>query len=160
MNQTGVFDWAEINYAIIESMEWYIVYIFRNKINKKCYVGQTNNILERVYNHFYNKRGAKIFHRAIKKHGPENIELVRTIVLSRSEVDRLEEEMIVEYKSLVPNGYNILPNCEVHRWWEIATEKEKNEVRKKLSEIQIGRILSENTKQKNVFISKRAMGEY
>lgn len=51
------------------------IYLFRNKLNNKCYIGKTNNIKRRYSNHISGKTDSYI-HRAILKYGIENFEFL------------------------------------------------------------------------------------
>lgn len=45
-----------------------IIYIFRNKVNGKCYIGQTiQKFKKRLEQHLYNKKDSILLYRALKK---------------------------------------------------------------------------------------------
>jgi len=101
-----------------------------------------------VKNHIYNNKNGFLFHRAIKKYGIENFELIYVAYCSKLTIDREEQIQIKTFSSLQPKGYNILPGGGVSRWWEVATEKEKRDLGRKISEANKGRKISEETKKK------------
>lgn len=91
-----------------------IIYCYINKINFKCYVGQTASPYKRKRQHIIDSKNPKsnYFHRAIKKYGIDNFEYIvlKTICVSNSNnyrltMDKLESEYIVEFNSF-HNGYN------------------------------------------------------
>lgn len=89
------------------------VYKLTNKINGKCYIGQSINIKKRIENHMC-LNGAKVpgqvayeypIYRAIRKYGRENFEWE---VLEECTVEELEERelyYITKYRS-IEDGYN------------------------------------------------------
>lgn len=83
-----------------------IIYLITNIITGKKYIGQTTRTLEqRLKEH---KREGNILHRAISKYGISNFkaeELKRCS--SINELNDSETELIKEYNTLVPNGYNL-----------------------------------------------------
>ena len=84
------------------------IYIIRNKINGKIYIGQAINSKERWYHHCNNAEkpcpnGA--IDNAIKKYGKENFTLE---VIERVEnYNEREKYWIKFYDCKIPNGYNI-----------------------------------------------------
>ena len=153
-------------------MERYgIIYLFRNKINGKIYIGQTTkDIAIRTQEHFvraHNYRKNQFhFHLALTKYGAENFEVsVIDSGDSKNELDGKETYWISFYNSINPEkGYNSRtggsagkPNEETRRR---ISESEKGKVlsietRKKLSESSLhlqtflGRHHTEETKEKN-----------
>ena len=94
------------------------VYKITNKINGKEYVGITNNITkrwgnEKSYPKDPNKR--QVIQEAIHKYGSENFDFqVLHRNISIEEAVSLEEELIAELNSMVPNGYNVHPGGQYH----------------------------------------------
>lgn len=87
-----------------------IVYLIYNRVNGKCYVGQTVKTLEeRWYNHCKSaRRKSRLpIHAAIRKYGPEAF-MVGWLSHARDrvELNALERHFIARYNSEVPNGYN------------------------------------------------------
>ena len=88
----------------------YCVYVHRNKINGKSYVGQTcQTPPEKRWG--YNGCGYKYnqyFTNSIQKYGWDNFEheIVKTN-LTKEEADDLEKLLIQKLNSMAPNGYNL-----------------------------------------------------
>jgi len=83
------------------------VYIMRCIVNDKYYIGETSNMKRRMAQH--NRPNTQIIRKAIEKYGKENFELEIYYLpdFDKESLLDLEEQMIVRYNSLVPNGYNI-----------------------------------------------------
>ena len=85
-----------------------VVYMFKNKIDGKIYVGKTKRKLEiRVKEHIYGVKGSYI-DSAIKKYGIKNFEVsILEECNSMEELNEREKFWIRELNSKVPNGYNL-----------------------------------------------------
>ena len=86
------------------------VYILRNMINGKYYIGESIDIKSRIWCH--KKRKTKqIISKSIQKYGVDNFEVEVYYLESfdKKSLIELEEQLIITYNSLTPNGYNILP---------------------------------------------------
>lgn len=89
-----------------------IVYLIKNLVTGKCYVGQTRRTLaQRFYAHkrVVGKANAcKALSDAMKAHGTANftIELLRTCA-SQAEMDAWEVKLIAELGTFAPGGYNL-----------------------------------------------------
>lgn len=92
------------------------IYKYQNKINKKCYIGQSIDIIQRQYAHkssAYNEKAKDYnsqFHIAIRKYGLENFDFEIVAELEANEyskevLDKLEKFFIKYYNSY-HNGYN------------------------------------------------------
>jgi group I intron endonuclease len=83
------------------------IYIIKNKINEKYYIGESLNIKKRIYQHCYG--GDQVLHKAIAKYGIDNFEIYVEYfdTFSKSDLIKLEESLIIKYNSLAPHGYNI-----------------------------------------------------
>ena len=95
-----------------------VIYKFTNKINKKSYIGQTNNFQKRFGAHKSAANNPKSndyklpFHNAIRKYGIENFEcsILEEIHDDESQdfIDEREKFFISYYQTLVSqNGYNV-----------------------------------------------------
>ena len=91
----------------------YSIYRITNKLNNKCYIGQSANVEQRWKEHLDNltypyKRFA--FQNALIKYGVDNFiwEVIENF-LTLEEVNNAEECYIYHFNTLVPNGYNLLP---------------------------------------------------
>ena len=86
-------------------MEKYCIYIHKNKINNKIYVGQTKNIKERWKPSAYDN--CSKFYNAIQKYGWENFEhIILEEGLTLEEANLKETYYIRQYNS-VEEGYNL-----------------------------------------------------
>lgn len=88
-----------------------LIYVARNTVNGKLYVGQTiSGISRRVDGH---KRSAKLgsksaFHNALRVHGISNFEfLVICFCFGRAEINQAERFFINRLNSRAPFGYNL-----------------------------------------------------
>lgn len=87
------------------------IYKITNKLNNKCYIGQSNNPMERWRQHKYRAkigedRGKSAIHDAIREVGEENFFF--EIIGWFADYNEKEKYYIQQYNSLVPNGYNIM----------------------------------------------------
>jgi group I intron endonuclease len=92
-------------------MKIHSLYLIRNLLNNKVYIGQTINIKDRWKNHIYlsNNNSKQYIHRAINKYGLDNFEFI-IISSSKTQEDANEAEriLILQYNSTNKNyGYNI-----------------------------------------------------
>ena len=87
------------------------VYKITNKINNKIYIGITNNIEKRWGNeksYPSDPKRRQVIQEAIHKYGVENFKfeiLKRNLSIEQAVAE--EVKLIQEFKSLVPNGYNV-----------------------------------------------------
>ncbi len=95
-------------------METYQIYLVRNLIDSKIYIGQTKrNYKRRFKEHVWNAKSHRsnclILYNAIRKHGESNFvcELIDESAKTSKELDQLEIYYIQKYNSIEPNGYNI-----------------------------------------------------
>ena len=89
-----------------------IVYVLRNNINNKVYVGQTIRTLNRrITAHMLKvKNGSKLpIHCAIRKYGINNftIQVVKCPYKEQWALDWLEQTLIDDLDAMAPNGYNL-----------------------------------------------------
>lgn len=110
-----------------------IVYLIRNKINGKGYVGQTKQKFRNRFMQHCNPNYAdhSILTKAIQKYGPHNFEYC---VLGRYKdklsLDRAEKEAIVILETLSPNGYNL----------KLDNKRSAEELKNRIGKASIGRI--------------------
>lgn len=89
-----------------------IIYICRNKINNKIYIGQTKQTLyKRIHRHLSDALSGRSnvhFHRAIRKYGKENFEwnILQTIPDNCNEALNAAERWWIEYYDSYNYGYN------------------------------------------------------
>lgn len=97
------------------------IYIIKNDINDKVYIGQSINIYKRIQEHFYKSECNKdvsynnALHSAIRKYGKEHFYYEILEECDASLLDEYEIEYINKYNSISPNGYNILSGGQQYR---------------------------------------------
>ena len=83
------------------------IYKITNKINGKCYIGQSINIEQRLKDH-RNCKANKPLYRAFKKYGIENFDFEVLEECSKEELNEKEIYYIAFYNSTTDgNGYNL-----------------------------------------------------
>lgn len=128
------------------------IYKITNKINNKCYIGQSNNPMERWRQHKYRAKngqdkGKSAIHDAIREIGEENF--LFEIIGWFEDYNEKEKHYIQYYNSLVPNGYNIMLGGEEppHRYGE---EHHNSTYSQKLIDDIIDALLSRKFTQKEI----------
>ena len=81
------------------------IYKIVNDINNKIYIGQSNNPSRRFEEHCKYSRDNTLIHKAIKKYGREHFKMI--IIEWTEDYNNREKELIREFNSVAPNGYNI-----------------------------------------------------
>lgn len=90
------------------------IYVIRNTVNDKVYIGQTIQTVERRFRSHLNsdpRRHNQAILWAMEKLGRENfyVETLVTGIEDLDELNNLEEYYIQHYNSMKPNGYNLCP---------------------------------------------------
>lgn len=94
------------------------IYLIRNTITDKVYVGQSINIMRRWWEHKSrafdpnNNCYDKPLYRSMRKYGTEAFELEVLCECNVEELNELEGKYIAEFNCITPNGYNILPSTD------------------------------------------------
>lgn len=99
----------------VNDLRHFVVYVIRNSVNGKCYVGKTGRPRFRWYIHkCHAKRGAgkrvgeSALYRAIRKHGIESFSFeIIEFGLSEDASFERERAWIVKHGSFGPGGYNM-----------------------------------------------------
>lgn len=118
----------------------YTVYIHKNIVNGKCYVGLTRQNCEERWRMGKGYKTQIKFYRAIQKYGWDKFEhLIVATNLTEIEASQLEQELIQKYDSC-NNGYNVDLGG--------STTNHSPETIEKIRQKNIGRKCSEETKQK------------
>ena len=91
-----------------------IIYKITNKLNGKCYIGQTTkSVKDRWSAHCKSKK--YFLSNSIKKYGKENFSIEEIAKYSNMEdLNNAEEYFIDFYNCIVPNGYNFAPGGRGH----------------------------------------------
>jgi len=103
------------------------VYLARNRINDKRYVGKTvGNLAKRISKHqslSKHKCGSSIFLKALAKYGPESFEW--TVLFEDDDAETLlevEKVMIAMLRTKSPRGYNLTNGGEGHAGFSLPIE--------------------------------------
>jgi len=129
-----------------------LVYVIRNKVNGKCYVGQTVRSLEERWKAHCQDNRQRLTRMpiaaAIHKHGKENFEIeVLEECHSQVELNIAEVRWALELKAFWPTGYNLKAGG--------ARGTTSKELRRRISEGSKGKKASEETRLK---LSKSHLG--
>lgn len=130
-------------------MNDYVVYVHQNKINGKRYIGITNNTSKRWYGKGKKYENCPRFNSAIKKYGWDNFYHVVIVKgLSLDEANVLEQYFIHEYRTCEKEyGYNMARGG--HFVPTMLGKHHSEETRRKMRESALGRIVSDDQKQKH-----------
>ena len=121
------------------------IYMIRNTVNGKAYIGQTINKVEnRINDHFsltQTRRGSHLLKRAIHKYGRDafTVEILHEAL--DIFLDDFEIAEIQKHNTLVPHGYNLDGGGNTNKFVS-------NETRRKMSEASKGRSLSPEHRKK------------
>ena len=132
-------------------MENYTVYMHKNKINGKVYIGITSMKPNKRWNSKYKHN--EHFTNAINKYKWENFEhIILFTNLTKKEAEHKEIELISYYKSNNREfGYNIANGGHVH----CVSDETRKKISKNNAKYWLGKKISDKTKQK---ISKNRTG--
>ena len=89
------------------------IYMYKNKINGKIYVGQSIDLQQRYNQHkrrAFQKNSSEYntpLSRAIRKYGWDNFEYLVLQECSKEQLNSYEQYYIEQYNCLVPYGYNV-----------------------------------------------------
>jgi group I intron endonuclease len=135
-----------------------IIYILKNKINNKCYVGQTVNKFYKRWNSHCSKLKNFIINNAIRKYGKNNFIKYIYYDIPILLLDYFEKDLIKNLNTLVPNGYNLQNGGNKNKTHHKITieklrkshlgKKLTEETKKKISLKNKGKIISNKTKLK------------
>ena len=85
-----------------------VIYKITNKINNKCYIGQTTCTISKRWNEHCCSNKKTVISLAIKKYGKDNFIIEELGWASdQKSIDDLETNLIKSHNTLSPNGYNI-----------------------------------------------------
>jgi group I intron endonuclease len=110
------------------------IYIVKNSINDKVYIGQTKNTINKRWSGHKskaNKGSNLVLHSAMRLHGIENfnIELLECVA-TLEEANKKEFELVNQFNSKCPNGYNMVDggNVEFLNATEPKTKQHKEKI--------------------------------
>lgn len=117
-----------VKYYELEGIKCNSIYMYRNIINNKVYIGMTNDTKARHKAHLRKmKTGNESIYQAFRKYGIDNFEYkVLENNLSREEANKLEIKYIEKYNSYY-NGYNQTHGGENYNYI-IVTEDMQNKI--------------------------------
>lgn len=117
----------------MEKLEVYgIIYLIRNKINNKIYIGQTTEkggFKRRYRNDLYKNTHNKHLKNSIQKYGIENFEIDEEfdIAYSKEELGKLEDMYIKVYNTMNKEfGYNEREGGIHGKWSEEAKQRARH----------------------------------
>lgn len=143
------------------------IYIIKNTVNEKCYIGQTVQKLNKRFTQ--HKRLSEVcsnqlIYKAIKKYGAEKfyIELIEDGISSPDELNKKEVEYIKKYNTLKPNGYNLCPGGALWRRKPKIEDSEISAIKdmylnKNMSLREIGEIYNINHHSVSAFLEKNGI---
>ena len=131
---------------ILESLEWFevmecpeafnCIYVWKNKVNGKTYVGKAKKLHERRYRHLIAKDDYYL-HNSLKKRGVESYQLAVIVKdVPAEELGNIERYYVKALDSLRKNGkgYNIAEGGEGGNNYAGKKPEEMDEINKKKSE--------------------------
>jgi group I intron endonuclease len=121
-------------------------YIITNKQNGKSYVGiTTRKIARRWYEHCYASNSCgQLLNKAINKYGIDAFE-IQVVASAKTipDLKELEKQLIVQYQTKVPNGYNLTDGGD-----GLTGYRHTEENKRRNGDAKRGTVFSDETKQK------------
>lgn len=123
-------------------MFWCNIYVIKNSVNKKVYVGQTWQTLgARFSKHKYSEgKSCRKLHNALKKYGVEKFGIHLLLITHTQEIADYWEDYFIDHFDSIENGYNIRRGG--------SKGKATQETRARMSIAQSGKSPSKETRQK------------
>lgn len=125
------------------------IYMYVNKINGKRYIGQTKDFNKRHKQHI--KLHKMIIDRAFDKYGEDNFEIIILAhdVPTQEQLDSYERFFIKRYKTFTSqHGYNVAEGGSNGNPRKDFTEEQLEGWKQKLREANLGKEMSQETKDK------------
>ena len=125
------------------------IYIIKNIINNKMYIGSTKNFMKRISEHLHlleigSHHSIKL-QNSINKYHFSNFEIrIYPINTSREYLYDIEEKLIKEFNSF-SNGYNMSENSRTMTGW---TEQQREQMKERMRNRTLGKKCSEEHKRK------------
>lgn len=128
-----------------------VIYLIKNRVNGKCYVGQTSNLFkERIYGHLRpSKKQMQTIHCAIQKYGKGNFIFgILEYIYDGIDIDEREKFWISQFDSF-KNGYNETPGGKrIELSKEKTTQRNENLKEAYKNNPEYSRNISEKAKQR------------
>lgn len=143
------------------------IYKISNNINKKFYIGSTNNFKTRIHDHVYKLKAGKHrekFQRSVDKHGIENFTFEILEILIKEELENREQynERLKEIEQrYLDENFPINKGKHLYNTQSKAKQRlgpwsySPEETAKKISVAHMGKKISEETKKKMSEVSKK-----
>ena len=124
------------------------IYIIKNKINGKCYIGQT--IQKNVNNRWRAHRNSvnTIMARAFAKYGVDNFEFSIISEIPNEQLDEMEILEIKNHNTISPYGYNIESGGNINKIVNVSSRIKMREAKLGEKNHNFGKPRSEKTKIK------------
>lgn len=128
----------------------YCIYLHKNKINNKVYVGQTSVKPQYRWNHGEGYKTSTLFYNAIKKYGWENFQhIILYTNLTLEKANALEQYLIKRLKADNRNfGYNILDGGKNFHHTEQQKQKQSQIMKEKWKDQEYRKNQSQKIKEK------------
>ena len=84
-----------------------IIYKITNKLNGRVYIGQTVRTLEYRWKQHCRAKDNTVFHKALRKYGPENFTVEQIDIACTLDELNKKEKYWIEYYHSVKDGYNM-----------------------------------------------------
>lgn len=122
------------------------IYCIKNKVNSKKYIGQSNDIYARWYNHKYclnnNRHGNSYLQNAWNKYGEDNFDFIILELCDESDIDKREQYYIAKFSTTIrENGYNLDSGGNLNK-------HHSKETKQKISKAHIGKFVSDETRKR------------
>jgi group I intron endonuclease len=144
-----------------------LVYLIRNRVNGKWYIGQTVQTLHNRFNgHTYDAfktKSTNIIHCAIRKYGVASFEVLSLCSTEdQAQADRLERSFILIARGRKGQCYNILDGGKSswvpdEAWRQKIRERFTPEVRERYRKRMTGRVVSQQTKDRLADSTRKRM---
>lgn len=142
-----------------------IIYKITNLLNNKQYIGQTKKTIQKRWKEHINSKKRQALHLAIQKYGIKNFKIEQiAIAQNQEELNQLEFDLINKHNTMAPSGYNLRSGgmqCGISEetrqkkldWYKTHKnpqlgKKLTEEHKRKISEANKNRVVSETTRKK------------